>query len=337
MHTVTPIFQQSLIPFDVTTKEDETQSMMMYNLLLGPCKRLAQDRVHAIRDGRSIPSMMESLADESVDKESVKSKIDAELEKAKESGLNFNVLCNIWLFDVGVLQTDKGKSTDVSRFLNRLLGMNMNRQKLMFQYFLKSLENQVNNAKRAGTYDVGIRTLRGNNVEFHEKPRTFTFGGVTAKDDKVYLYKVAQDQGTTFETAMELYNDAKNENVPTSTSNSNGWQRRGHRIEIKTGFYTDSRSLFRVTPKVFLIINPGAHSESCVSIRPNIGRRTWEKVKLREQLMQGNLSFTSVEDAMETWNREFELADISADENYQFSCAGRVSIQGAFFVVSCSS
>ena len=131
MHTVTPIFQQSLIPFDVTTKEDETQSMMMYNLLLGPCKRLAQDRVHAIRDGRSIPSMMESLADESVDKESVKSKIDAELEKAKESGLNFNVLCNIWLFDVGVLQTDKGKSTDVSRFLNCLLGMNMNRQKLI--------------------------------------------------------------------------------------------------------------------------------------------------------------------------------------------------------------
>ena len=35
----------------------------------------------------------------------------------------------------------------------------------MTQYFLKSLENEVSNAKRAGTYDVGIRTLTGNNIE----------------------------------------------------------------------------------------------------------------------------------------------------------------------------
>lgn len=67
--------------------------------------------------------------------------------------------------DVGVMQTDKGKSSDVSRFLNRLLGMNLNRQKMMTEYFLKSLENKVVTAKRAGKYDVGIKTLTGNNIE----------------------------------------------------------------------------------------------------------------------------------------------------------------------------
>jgi hypothetical protein len=66
---------------------------------------------------------------------------------------------------VGVMQTEKSKWPDVTRFLNRLLGMNLNRQKFMFRYFMVSLDNVVITAKRAGTYDVGITTLTGNNIE----------------------------------------------------------------------------------------------------------------------------------------------------------------------------
>ena len=116
------------------------------------------------------------------------------------------------------------KSSDVSQFLNRLLGMNLHRQQFMTQYFLKSLENEVNTAKRAGRYDVGIRTLNGNNIEFPDAPRTFCFGGLAAKDDRIHLYKVAQDQRTSPETALELYNDAKDDNVPTSRRS---WASRG--------------------------------------------------------------------------------------------------------------
>ncbi len=63
------------------------------------------------------------------------------------------------------MQTEKSKWPDVTRFLNRLLGMNLNRQKFMFRYFMVSLDNVVITAKRAGTYDVGITTLTGNNIE----------------------------------------------------------------------------------------------------------------------------------------------------------------------------
>ncbi len=61
------------------------------------------------------------------------------------------------------MQTDK--SNVVTRFLNRLLGMNLNRQKFMFRYFMAALDNVVIAAKRAGTYDTGITTLTGNNIE----------------------------------------------------------------------------------------------------------------------------------------------------------------------------
>ena len=67
----------------------------------------------------------------------------------------------------------------------------------------------------------------------------------------------------------------------------------------------------------------GAQSSSCATIRPNLGRRTVDKVKLRERLQGGSLRACSVGEAMPIWKREFELGDISEHETYQFSCRGR--------------
>jgi hypothetical protein len=71
----------------------------------------------------------------------------------------------------------------------------MNRQKFLFRYFMASLENVVSTAKNAGTYDVGIKTLTGNNIVFDGNPRSFTFRGLAAADERVLLYKVNQDCG----------------------------------------------------------------------------------------------------------------------------------------------
>ena len=92
-------WEDNLIPNNVTTMADATHTEFMYKLLTGSCRRLAQDRVHAIKAGRSIPSYMELLASET-EKDTidiVRRKIDEEVKAAKEAGLNFNVLCNIWL------------------------------------------------------------------------------------------------------------------------------------------------------------------------------------------------------------------------------------------------
>ena len=71
------------------------------------------------------------------------------------------------------------------------------------------------------------------------------------------------------------------------------------------------------------MLPPGAHSTKVSSIRPNTIRTAVDKHKIRERIMNGSLSLTSVNEGMEIWQREFELSDIPVSEKYQFSCAGR--------------
>lgn len=126
-----------------------------------------------------------------------------------------------------------------------------------------------------------------------------------------------------FPLLSDIYNGAKNDNNPTSTNrNRHEWVRRGIRIEIVSGFYVDGRN-YGKTSKVFLWINPGAHSDHVVQIRPNTARKWIEKKVVRNWLQNGWFTSTSVNDAQRLWKREFELADIPSGEFYQRSCYGR--------------
>ena len=98
-------------------------------------QRLARNRLDAVRENRSISAYMKLLNDGEESAESIKPKIDAEIEAAKEAGLNFNIMCHIWLFDVGIQVGDSGFS--VSKFLNRCLSLRLNKQRLLTNYFMK--------------------------------------------------------------------------------------------------------------------------------------------------------------------------------------------------------
>lgn len=126
--------------------------------------------------------------------------------------------------------------------------MTMLKQKTMTDYFLKSLENETNGAKRAGKYDVGIKTLSGNKVEFVGKPRSFCFRGLPFKHERVLLYQVALDLGMDSTAAMNMYNEANVEN--DEAPSDNGWTSRGQRAVIKSGFYVDDRHYLRGGKKV---------------------------------------------------------------------------------------
>lgn len=52
----------------------------------------------------------------------------------------------------GVLTLDKGHS-DISKFLNRILGMKVHLQNALFNYFSDTLTAIIAQAKRAGRYD----------------------------------------------------------------------------------------------------------------------------------------------------------------------------------------
>ena len=119
-------WRNNLAPYDDDTKSEQTYYSMMETLLLGPCLRLAEKRVEAIKEGKIIAKHYESLEDDTETKETAKPKIDEEVKFAKGAGLNFNVLCFIWLFNVGVTQQQQSASAGkyrtpmgVPKFLNR--------------------------------------------------------------------------------------------------------------------------------------------------------------------------------------------------------------------------
>lgn len=68
-----------------------------------------------------------------------------------------------YLDGVGVLTCDKRgtympdkDSNNIAKFLNRLLGLPVAVQNTLFQYFLDTLNELTNQAKRDGRYDLGI-------------------------------------------------------------------------------------------------------------------------------------------------------------------------------------
>ena len=52
----------------------------------------------------------------------------------------------------GVLTLDKGYN-EMSKFLNRILGMHVEKQNLLFKYFSDTLAAIIQQAKRSGRYD----------------------------------------------------------------------------------------------------------------------------------------------------------------------------------------
>ena len=321
-------WRMNMAPYDDDTKAQQTFYEMMESLLLGPCVKLTEARVAAIKGGKSVAMYCDSLENGTELKESIKSKIDEEVKAAKDKGLNFHVLCYIWLFEVGITkETSKpGKyrpPIGVSKFLNRSLGMNLLRQKLLTEHFMKFLEKEISLAKRAGEYDQGIKTISGHSVAIH-KPRSFCFRGTEAKDERVLVYKVAVDRGMDSKNALTLYEDAKAFDIDSGNNAADDVQR------IVSGFYVDRRrDIYKEVPKIFLIINQGKSSSKCVVVRPNEGKKIFTKVYVWDRLIHdahGTCQLsrcTDISGAVDNWNLEFNLADRPSFETYQRYCYGR--------------
>ena len=127
-----------------------------------------------------------------------------DVEELKGLGLNFNVIANLWLGEVDVNEDDfpvAGRKHIVPKFLNRLLGLSLNKQSLLMEYFFAFVEIEVKASKAAGKMDVGIKTLSGQSVEIVDKPRSFCFN----EDCKIELFKVKVDKGMTYAAANDVF------------------------------------------------------------------------------------------------------------------------------------
>ena len=73
----------------------------------------------------------------------------------------------------GVLSLDKDYN-NISKFLNRILGMPVDLQNRLFKYFTDTLAAIVGQAKKSGRYDMGILDL-GSNQDDVQRKKLYSF------------------------------------------------------------------------------------------------------------------------------------------------------------------
>ncbi|THD21168.1 Notch signaling pathway -1 [Fasciola hepatica] len=103
-----------------------------------------------------------------------------------------------------------GRSRDkdtgqISKFLNRMLGLRVHIQTVLFRYFSDTLEELTRRAKRDNRLDLGIMDLgtSGQNMEI-VWTKSFDTWFLSDKT-QVHLHKVTAERGLTWAAAMEIY------------------------------------------------------------------------------------------------------------------------------------
>ncbi|KAI4901051.1 hypothetical protein NFI96_034329 [Prochilodus magdalenae] len=119
-----------------------------------------------------------------------------------------NGLIGVGLINVedrsGVLSLDKDYN-NIGKFLNRILGMEVQQQNALFQYFSDTLNAVVQNAKKNGRYDMGILDLGSGDekVKKIDVKKFLTPGYSTS--GHVELYTVSVERGMSWEDATHVW------------------------------------------------------------------------------------------------------------------------------------
>lgn len=170
---------------------------------------------------------------------------------------------NLWLSLVGLDADDLGNSDVnkgiVGKFLNRILGLEVARQQVMFDYFARYLEKTIKAAKRDGTYNQGIKNIEGRQITFVESQRRrLKIETPSALPIEVQAVKI--DTGLDYESAKAKLDVVKADTPATQQQERrqrNSWTpvREAARFGDSDGFYYDDRD-----KSVCLIIESGEAS-----------------------------------------------------------------------------
>ena len=121
------------------------------------------------------------------------------------------------------------EKVDVKGFLNRLLGMSVEMQNLIFSHFAAQLDEEIRIAKENDKFDEGVVDVRGEAIKLSGGyPETIATEKSTGV--KLEAYRLDVDRGISYDKAIELLNDK-------GASNDGGQLMRGE------GFYRSRRPM----------------------------------------------------------------------------------------------
>ncbi|XP_056598762.1 protein strawberry notch homolog 2a isoform X2 [Triplophysa dalaica] len=111
------------------------------------------------------------------------------------------------MIDVGIfcreprLGLNTEKDCTITKFLNRILGLEVYQQNSLFQYFTDNFDYLIEKDKKEGKYDMGILDLAPGNDEIHEETQEKFLTPGNPQEGQVILYKISVDRGMPWDEA----------------------------------------------------------------------------------------------------------------------------------------
>ncbi|KAM6235824.1 protein strawberry notch homolog 2 isoform 2-T2 [Porphyrio hochstetteri] len=95
------------------------------------------------------------------------------------------------------------KDCSITKFLNRILGLEVDKQNMLFQYFSDTFDYLIEKDKKEGKYDMGILDLAPGVDEVYEESKEVFLTPGHPQDGQVVFYKISVDRGLKWEEAYE--------------------------------------------------------------------------------------------------------------------------------------
>ncbi|KAM8960307.1 protein strawberry notch homolog 2 [Pelodytes ibericus] len=95
------------------------------------------------------------------------------------------------------------KECSVTKFLNRMLGLEVHKQNSLFQFFSDTFDFLIQKDKREGKYDMGILDLAPGIDEIYQESKEIFLTPGHPQDGQVVFYKISVDRGMSWEKALD--------------------------------------------------------------------------------------------------------------------------------------
>lgn len=189
---------------------------------------------------------------------------------------------------------DSDNKLKVEKFLNRILGMKVDLQNCLFDYFTEIMEAYINHAKRSGKFDQGIMVFSSENGGKVQRQENKVYKDMKQSNNvvtEIEFHKFAVERGISWERAFEIYNSKQR--------------------DTEEGFYKSSTDRF-VRNNVLLAIKEeaiGTFTRSVYRIyRANVGRQnkldTLSELKVRGKKIKPD-------EAKRLWSEIYKLSEYS--------------------------
>ncbi|KAM9369249.1 protein strawberry notch homolog 2 [Phaethornis superciliosus] len=117
----------------------------------------------------------------------------------KQGLISVGICCNQMKY--GTVSVEKDCS--ITKFLNRILGLEVDKQNMLFQYFSDTFDYLIEKDKKEGKYDMGILDLAPGVDEIYEESKEVFLTPGHPQDGQVVFYKISVDRGLKWEEAYE--------------------------------------------------------------------------------------------------------------------------------------